>query len=815
MTNHWQDIKNADVIVISGGNAAEAHPCGFKWVTEAKHYNNAKLLVIDPRFTRSAAMSDMYCQIRPGSDIAFWGGLINYMLSNDAIQKDYVSRHTNASFLVNEGFGFEDGVFTGHQPNNRDYDRATWSYQLEEPNADGVRFAKVDPTLQDPRCVYQLMKAFYARYTPEMVERISGMPKDKAIEAWKLIATTAAPDKSMTIMYALGWTQHSKGSQMIRAAAIAQLLLGNIGMPGGGMNALRGHSNIQGLTDLGLMSNLIPGYLTLPGDGDVDLKNYLSKRQFKPMRPGQISFWQNYPKFMVSFQKAMYGDAATPENDFAYDWLPKLDMQYDVLRAFEFMHQGRMNGYICQGFNPLMSAPNKRKVRDALAKLKFLVVMDPLATETSEFWANHGEINDSDPSKIQTEVFRFPTTCFAEENGSLTNSGRWLQWHWKGAEPPGEALPDIDIMTKLYLKMKEMYAKEGGALPDPILKLRWPYLMAKEPKPEEIAREINGSYLVDIVDPKDPTRVLARGGTQVPTFAALQADGSTAAGCWIYTGCWTEAGNNMARRDNSDPYGVGIALNWAFAWPANRRILYNRASCDGDGKPYKPQQAIVAWNGRAWGGADIPDFPPGSNPSANAGAYIMCEEGVARLWCRALMRDGPFPEHYEPFESPVANALHPKVGPNPAARVFRQDLAVFGKPEDFPFVATTYRLTEHFHFWSKHNRSNAVMQPELFVEIGEELAKLRGVVNGDTVEVRSNRGRILAKVVVTKRIKAMKIDGKETHIVGIPIHWGFTGETKKGFGANTLTPYVGDANIETPEYKAFLVDLKKAARPSA
>jgi len=805
MTNTWADIKNANLVVIMGGNAAEAHPCGFKWVTEAKAHNKAKLIVVDPRFTRSAAVSDLYVPIRAGSDIAWLGGLINYLLTNDKIQREYVKAYTNASFIVKPGFGFSDGLFTGYNEQKRDYDRSSWSYQIDD---DG--YAKVDETLEDPRCVFQLMKAHYSRYTAEMVERICGSPKNKLLQAWQWIAETAAPDRAMTSMYALGWTQHSKASQNIRTMAMVQLLLGNIGVAGGGMNALRGHSNIQGLTDLGLMSNLIPGYMTLPSEEEPSKASYLKPRGFKPLRPGQLSYWQNYPKFFVSFLKSMYGKEATADNDFRYEWLPKLDVVYDVLRTFELKHQGKINGYFCQGFNPLMAFPNKKKVINALSKLKFLVVMDPLATETASFWENHGQYNDVDPTQIRTEVFRLPTTCFAEEDGSLTNSGRWLQWHWKGADGPGESRSDIVIMADLFLRLQGLYRKDGGAFPEPILGLHWPYERADAPSPEEIAREINGYVVEDITDPKDASVVLMRAGQQLDGFAQLRDDGKTACGCWIYSGCFTEKGNQMARRDNSDPSDTGLAPNWAWAWPVNRRILYNRASCDAEGKPWNPRHKVIEWNGKKWVGTDVPDYPPAMKPEAGMNPFIMNSEGVARLFTLGFMKDGPFPEHYEPFEAPVANALHPKVNANPVARVFKGDLEVFGTAADYPYVATTYRLTEHFHFWTKHCRINATLQPQQFVEIGEALAKEKGINNGDMIKVRSNRGQIIAVAVVTKRIRPLNVDGKVIHTVGIPIHWGFTGLTKKGFGANILTPYVGDANIETPEYKAFLVDIERA-----
>jgi formate dehydrogenase major subunit len=416
-----------------GSNAAEAPNARLQMVAEAKANRGAKLIVVDTRFTRSAAVSDFYAPIRQGSDIAFLSGVINYCIQNDKVQWDYVKAFTNAPYLVKEGFGYSDGLFTGYNEGRRDYDRSTWDYEL---GSDGYVIS--DDTLQHPRCVWQLLKKHVAIYTPEMVERICGTPKDKFLKICEMIGECSSKTRTMTSMYALGWTQHSSGSQNIRTMAMLQLILGNIGVRGGGMNALRGHSNIQGLTDVGLLSNALPGYLTLPTEKEPTFDAYMAPRGFKPLRPGQTSYWQNYKKFFISFQKAMWGKAATAENDFAYDWLPKLDVpSYDILRAFELMYEGKMNGYFCQGFNPLLSAPNRRKITTALSKLKFLVVMDPLQTETARFWENHGAHNDVDPTTIETEVIELPTTCFAEETGSLTNSGQWLQWHWAGATPPG------------------------------------------------------------------------------------------------------------------------------------------------------------------------------------------------------------------------------------------------------------------------------------------------------------------------------------------------------------------------------------------
>lgn len=812
MTNSWTDIRNTDLVVIMGGNAAEAHPCGFKWVTEAKANRGAKLIVIDPRFTRSASVSDLYAPIRQGTDIAFLLGLINYCIQHDKVQWDYVKAFTNATYVVKEGFTYQDGLFSGYNEAKRDYDKSSWDYDI---GPDG--FAVVDETLQNPRCVWNLLKNHVSVYAPEMVERICGTPTDKFLKVAAMVAETSSPTKAMTSMYALGWTQHSKGSQNIRAMAMLQLVLGNIGIRGGGMNALRGHSNIQGLTDLGLMSNLLPGYLTLPTQKEPDLAAYMSTRGFKPLRPNQMSYWQNYRKFFVSFQKSMWGDAATPENDFAYDYLPKLDLPgYDLLRAFELMHQGKMNGYFCQGFNPLQAAPNKKKVTESLSKLKFLVIMDPLDTETGRFWENHGPYNDVDPSQIQTEVYQLPSTCFAEDDGSLVNSGRWLQWHWAGGTPPGEAKRDTWIMAQLHLRLKELYTKEGGAFPDPIVKLNWPYADPGDPKAEELAQEINGRALARVTDTTDPTKVLAEAGKLLPAFAALRDDGSTACGCWIYSGCFNENGNNMARRDTSDPDDAGFYSKWAFSWPANRRILYNRASADLTGKPWDPSRKVIAWDGQKWSGYDVPDIAPTAKPD-QVGPFIMNPEGVSRLFTRGMMRDGPFPAHYEPFESPIVNPVAPKVRGNPAARVFEGDMAQFAEAasKEFPYAATSYRLTEHFHFWTKHVIVNAVMQPEFFVEISEQLAAEKGITKGGWVRVWSKRGSVVAKAMVTKRIKPLTCDGKIVHIVGIPLHWGFTGAAKKGFGPNMLTPFVGDANIETPEYKAFLVNIEPAPGPVA
>ena len=811
MTNHWEDIKNTDMILVMGGNAAEAHPVGFKWAIEARNNNKAKLVVVDPRFTRSAAMADFYAPLRAGSDIAFLGGVINYLLSNNKIQTEYVRHYTNAPFIVGEGYDFKDGIFSGYDEAKRSYDAAKWAYEMDGD------FAKVDMTMEHPRCVLQIMKKHYAAYTPEMVNKVCGTPVESFNKVCEHIASCSTPERTMTIMYALGWTQHSVGSENIRAGAMVQLLLGNIGAPGGGMNALRGHSNIQGLTDLGLLSTSLPGYLSLPRDGEQDLETYYKPRVIKPLRPGQMSYWQNYKKFFVSYMKSTFGDAAKAENDWGYHWLPKWDVSYDILRAFEMMNQGKLNGYICQGFNPVGSFPNKKKIIAGLSKLKFLITIDPLNTETSEFWKNHGEYNDVKSEEIQTTVFRLPCACFAEDEGAITNSGRWLQWHWKAAPPPGEAKSDVDIMGELMTRLRAAYKKDGGAFPDPIVNLSWPYKIPTAPSPEELAKEYNGKALTDLADPADATKFIAKAGEQLSGFGQLRDDGSTASGCWIYCGAWTQAGNQMARRDNSDPWNIGQTLGWAWSWPANRRILYNGASVNPTtGKPWRADKPLVSWNGKSWGGADVPDIALTADPTAPDAVrpFIMTAEGVARLFAPSGMAEGPLPAHYEPFESPLDdNQFYPnnaKAKSNPAARVFKGDMEAFGTPKDFPYSATSYRLTEHFHYWTKHAQLNAIMQPQQFVEIGEELAKEKGIAHGSMVKVSSNRGYIKAVAVVTKRIPALNCGGKVVHTVGLPNHWGFVGQTKPGYLVNTLTPFVGDANVQTPEYKAFTVNIEKA-----
>lgn len=806
MTNHWVDIRNADLVLVMGGNAAEAHPVGFRWAVEARNKNNAKILVIDPRFNRTAAVADKHVPIRPGTDIAFLNGVINYLLANGKYQTEYVHEYTSASFLVNEGYNFNvnDGLFSGWDKERKQYDRSTWSYQLD---SDG--YALRDPSLKNPLCVLNVLKKHVSIYTPEVVSNVCGVSIEDFKLACEWIAETSAKDKVMTNLYALGWTEHTVGTQNIRCMAIMQLLLGNIGMPGGGINALRGHCNVQGITDLGIMSGSLPGYLTLPSQSQPTLDIYLNQKTPKPQAPNQVNYWGNYPKFFISQLKSFYGDAAKPENEYGYQWLPKWNQSYDTVKYVNMMINGEVNGFIVQGYNFVMSFPDRNRSIRALSKLKYLVVIDPLDTETANFWKNYGEFSPQVPEEIDTEVFNLPSSLFAEEEGSITNSSRWLQWHWAAGTPPGEGKTDSAIVAEIFLKVRELYKNEGGKCPEQVLNITWDYSEPHHPSSEELAKEINGRALVDIKDANG--NVILKKGQLLSGFAQLRDDGTTSSGCWIYSGCWTEAGNMMARRDPADPSGLGNTLGWSWAWPANRRILYNRASMDRDGQPWDPKLAMLKWNGSAWAGYDIPDFnasPPGSptNP------FIMQADGVGDLFSLAKNVDGPLPTHWEPMESPLAK--HP-IFPDaqqtysPTVRIFK-DNDKFGSREEYPYVATTYRLTEHFHTLTKDDLLNAITQPEAFAEISETLAEKVGVKAGDRIKIRSFRGYMEAVAVVTKRIKPFEIEGEQVELVGLPIHWGYMGEARKAHPTNNLTLSVGDSNTYTPEFKAFLVNVEKA-----
>src|SRR6266446_2806881 len=847
MTNGWIDIKNTDMMLIMGGNPAENHPCGFKWAVEAKVHRNAKTIVVDPRLTRTAANADMYLQIRAGADIAFLGGVINYAVANNRIAKDYLLNYTNASFIIKDGFKLpEDGLYSGFDAEKQVYDKKTWNYE-EGGDLAGKPVAAspaekatpalpagaappapllppkiaFDLSLQHPRCVYQLLKKQYERYTPEMVERITGIPQDQFLKAADLF-TSVRKDGDMkkvaTIIYAVGWTQHSFGTQIIRTAAVLQLLMGNIGRAGGGVNALRGHSNIQGATDMAGIFDNLPGYLKVPTPADADLAAYVKRitpTESKPDPWNSMNYWSNTPKFATSFLKAMYGPAATKDNDWAFNYLPKIDRNYSWVNIWNDMYEGKIKGMFAFGMNGVMIGPDSNKNIDALKKADWLVVCEIYPDETSEFWRAPG-ITADEQKQINTTVYRLPGAGFAEKDGSFTNSARWLQWKNIAVPPPGQARFDQDIVATIFLKVRELYQKDGGKFPDPVLHTAFAYTNPYGPSLSEVAKEINGKALADLTDPK--ANITVKAGQQLPGFAWLKDDGTTSCGNWIYSGSWTEAGAMIQRRGTEDPSGLGIYPNWAWSWPANRRVLYNRASCDVNGKPWDPERPQVWWNegSKTWVGNDVPDFKPDSPPSDRMGPFIMNAEGVGRIFGPlGAFADGPFPEYYEPFESPIANLFHPNQSTNPVVKKLKTPFDKYGTPADgFNVVCTTYRLTEHYHYWSKNNPMEVQLVPEPFVEVPAQLADEMGIHGGEKVKVTSARGQYIAKAMVTKRIKPMMIDGKKTYQIGVPIHWGYRGIAEDAgktslMTANQLSPAAIDPNAYTPEFKGFLVKIEK------
>jgi formate dehydrogenase major subunit len=813
MTNGWTDIRNADVVLAMGGNPAENHPVGFRFVMEAKRTRNAKLVCVDPRFNRTAAVSDSYTQIRVGTDIAFLGGLINYALSRNRFHADYVKAYTNATYLLKESYAFdsERGLFSGWNEQTKSYtDTSSWGYEL-----DGRGFARTDPSMEHPRSVFQVMKTFYSRYTPEAVANICGCTAEDFNKAAELITSTYTPDRAGTIMYALGWTHHSHSVQLIHAAAMLQLLLGNIGRAGGGLNALRGHANIQGGTDCGMAYHNLPGYIPIPKAQHETLETFITAVTPKPLSATSTNFWSNTDRFTVSQLKAYYGEYATRANGFAYQLHPRLpqndagaDENWSWAYIFDHMYQGRMEGFFSFGMNPVSNGPHSRKAVAALSKLKWLVVAENFEQETAAFWRDDIQaLVGKTPEDVSTEVFMLPAANFAEKDGSFVNSARWIQWKWKAVDPPGEARADQEIIARIFLKVRALYSSEGGRFPDPVRNLNWWYSNPSHPALDEVAKEINGWAIGDVRDASGA--VVVRSGQQLARFADTRADGSTLSGNWLYIGMYTDAGNLTQRRSTVDPSGVGRYSDWAFSWPANRRVLYNRCGADAEGRPWDASRPSIAWTGSRWAG-DVPDITVDSPPSAGLGAFMMLAEGVARLFVPGQFVDGPWSEHYEPVESPVANPLHPSQSSNPAVKRFTTEYDVLGTADEYPIVCTTYRLTEHFHYWTKNNAYNTQLQPEFFVEIPEQLAAEKGIANGDRVRVSSARGSVEGKAMLTKRIKPMQVAGKTTYQIGFPIHWGFLGRGKQqGALANLVTPTIVDPNSFAPEYKGFLVKLEK------
>jgi formate dehydrogenase major subunit len=798
-----------------GSNAAENHPISFRYVNEARK-KGAKLLSVDPRFTRTSSKADIYAPLRSGTDIAFVGGMIKYILDSGMIQFDYVANYTNASFIVDQSFAFHDGLFSGYDPKTRRYDKSKWAF---ETDADGV--PKKDLTLRHKRCVYQLLKDHYSRYNTKLVSEITGTPEDLLLEIYRTYAATGASDKAGTIMYAMGWTQHTVGVQNIRAMCIVQLLLGNMGVAGGGVNALRGESNVQGSTDHCLLWHIWPGYLRTPRASNPSLADYNQKATPKTNDPLSANWWQNYPKYSVSLLKAFFGDAATPENEFGYGWLPKADddKDYSWLTLFDEMYKGRFKGFFAWGQNPACSGANANKNRQGLAKLDWMVNVNIFDNETGSFWKEPGV----EPTKIKTEVFFLPAAVSVEKEGSITNSGRWMQWRYAGPKPLGNSRPDGDIMMALGHKIKAEYQK-GGVFPDPILKLKWDYETNGQYDPHKVAKQINGYFVKDVTI-KDQ---VYKQGTLVPSFAFLQADGSTSSGNWLYCNSYTEKGNMAARRSSKDAVNnIGLYPEFSWCWPVNRRILYNRASLDLQGQPWNKQVWVIKYEGEVKDGkyvsgkwvGDVPDggWPPMQNPDGSMRQdakypFIMRKEGHGQIFGPGLV-DGPFPEHYEPLECPVDKNLMNGQRLNPTAAVYGSEADQWATCDPrYPYVGTTYRVVEHWQtgVMTRWQPWLLEMQPQMFVEMSEELAGLKGIKNGERVRVSSLRGVVEATAIVTKRFQPFKIGGAIVHQVGMPWHFGWVKPSSgKEKSANLLTPSTGDPNTRIPETKAFMVNVTK------
>ena len=802
MTNHWVDLKNADYFLIIGSNAAENHPASFGYIMKAQD-KGAKLISVDPRFTRTSSKADLYAPLRSGTDIAFIGGMIKYVLDDiernpDNYNMTYITEYTNASYLIDPGYKGPaelEGLFSGYAGSlnetdggKRKYDKSSWQYQLD---AQGI--PKKDKTLKDPNCAFQLLKKHFARYTPEKVNGICGTPEDTFLEVCKTYAATGKTGKAGTIMYAMGTTQHTYGAQNIRSYCILQLLLGNIGVCGGGINALRGESNVQGSTDHCLLFHILPGYLKVPINTDTSLDTYLKRATPTSNDPNSANWWQHTPKYVVSLLKAWYGDAASKANQFGFHYLPKIEAgkNYSHIALFEAMNSGVIKGLMCWGQNPAVGGPNANLERKAMDKLDWMVVTDLWHTETADFWKRPG----ADTANIKTEVFLLPALSSYEKEGSVTNSGRWSQWRYKAADGPGDAREDLWMLTAIALKLKELYAKEDGPNTEAITKLTWDY-GAHHPDVHKVAKEINGYDLTT--------------GKLLPSFGKLKDDGTTTSGNWLYCASYTEDGNMAARRDATPgPFDVGLYPKWAWCWPVNRRIIYNRASVDLNGVPWDKEHPVIWWQDGKWVG-DVPDggWPPMAvDPEKTKHPFIMKPEGHARLFGSG-MAEGPLPEHYEPWEAPIQNPMS-KQQNNPAFKIWHPEEQ--GTADRFPIVCSTYRVSEHWQGGQMTRNCPWLveMMPEPFVEMSEELAAEKGIVNGEKVIVESARGQVNVVAVVTKRFKPFQMNGREVHQVGVVWHWGYTG-LSTGDSANVLTPHVGDANTMIPEYKAFLVNVRKA-----
>jgi formate dehydrogenase major subunit len=844
-----QDLQNSDCILIEGSNMAECHPVGFQWVMEAKK-RGAKVIHVDPRFTRTSALADLHVPIRAGADIAFLGGLINYVLTHEKYFRDYVVAYTNAATILRPDFeDTEDlsGVFSGLDRENRRYDRESWRYASGDVHAasgqrgvgvdeqqdidrsgrgeahgsggaDTGPGAYTDETLQDPRCVFQVLKRHFARYTPDLVEEITGVPAQTLVQVAELLAANSGRERTSAMVYSVGWTQHTVGVQYIRTGAILQALLGNMGRPGGGILALRGHASIQGSTDIPTLFDLLPGYLPMPHahSGD-DLDAYVESEKI------ENGFWANTRDYMVSLLKAWWGEAATAESDFCYDYLPRLTGSASTYETIVAQMRGDCEGYFLFGQNPAVGSANAKMQRLGMAGLKWLVVRDFSLIESATWWQNGPEIETGEmrTEDIGTEVFFLPAAAHTEKSGSFTNTQRLLQWHHEAVPPSGDNRSDLWFTYHLGRRIRAKLSGSSDEMDRPVQDLTWDYPVIgpeAEPDAEAVLAEVNG-WDAD--------------GKPLTSYTQLKSDGSTVSGCWIYCGVYAGGVNQAARRKPGRDQNW-VAPEWGWAWPANRRILYNRASADPDGKPWSDRKALVWWDAAsgAWTGHDNTDFVAGRPPSyrpppgatgvaaiSGADAFIMQGDGKAWLFAPAGLVDGPLPAHYEPQESPVANLLY-KQQRNPLREMIVNPSDRFQPSGDqpgsgvFPYVATTYRLTEHHTAggMSRFLPYLAELQPAFFCEISPELAAERGLEHMGWATIISARTAIEARVMVTERVRPITVQGRTLHQIGLPYHWGPNGLTT-GDAANELAHLALDPNVHIQEVKALACDIRPGRRP--
>jgi len=818
---------------------AEAHPVGFRWVMKAKE-RGATIIHVDPRFSRTSALADIWVPLRAGTDIVFLGALIRHVIETESFFREYVAHFTNGSCILREKFGDSDatGYFSGWDEKKRAYDPETWLYE-----GDGLSYPKRDFSLEHPRCVFQILKRHFARYTPEIVQRACGIAPELFSKVADALTRASGPEKTAAICYAVGWTQHSKGVQIIRTAAILQLLLGNIGRPGGGIMALRGHASIQGSTDIPTLYDVLPGYLSMPrgGKGEDTLRDFLSTHTNK------TGLWANFPKYFISLLKAYYGARATKENEFGYNWLPKITDDHSYFNFMYAMAKGEMEGLFIMGQNPAVGAQNARMERKALAKLQWLVVRDMVEIESATFWRDAPEIERGElkTEEIETEVFLFPAAGHAEKEGAFTNTQRLAQWREKAVEPPGECRSEGWFIHQLAMRLIAKAKESGDPIDEPLRALDWWYPSDEngDPKMEAVLAEINGwkTALPNEADkpnekkPNEKNGIVfgkdAKGnphhGAQLDIYDELKDDGSTASGCWIYTGIFGSDGVNKALARNPRDY---LGHGWGFAWPGDRRIIYNRASAAPDGSPWSEEKKLIWWDREKeqWIGEDVPDFkkdkspdyrPHGKEKGLDAipgdAAFILHEDGLGWLYVPKGLQDGPMPTHYEPLESPVNNALYNR-DTNPVVNWFTRQDNRFAPPGDprFPFVLTTYRLTEHHTAggMSRFLPHLAELQPAMFAEISPELATQLSIKNGDKICVVSLRGAVEANALVSRRIRPLKLDGKTIHQVAIPFHFGSAGAVR-GDVANDLMAISGEPNVIIMETKSLLCNIVPGPLP--